>query len=258
MVSTGGLLLNIPMRLCEFETALCEAATPLTRQEFEAGVVDDFKRNEAEDSPWRGPVIIHHGTDSHTAQQIYAAGHFHSGEDWPSFFTRNRAEAEDYARIRAKQAQQRHPDAKPVVITLSAPPYAVTRNSGSGEIETIPSLPLYFRGRDAYLRDQDIAAAVARWNKGEPRFDYEAYLANFSEGGEAASEMEKHRQRLDMIVPRIGPDMKPDGEAKMGDLGFFELLRTHQWLKRKRTPQYRDMRDAVYARGMQLQRERAS
>lgn len=244
----------------KYRDIVSESAEPMSRQEFEAGVVDNFKRAEAEDSPWRAPVTIHHGTDSYTAQEIYRSGHFESSDNYPSFFTTNRSEAEDYASIRARQARahRRQADATPVVITLRVPPYAVVKNSGTGEIETHTSLPLYIHGRAGDLRDQDIVAAVARWNKGDPRFDYAAYLADFAQGGEGSAGMEKHRQQLDMIVPRIGLDHKPNGEVRLGDLSFWELLRTHQWLKRKRTPAYRAMRDAVYARGMQLQRERMS
>ena len=83
-----------------------------------------------------------------------------------------------------------------------------------------------------------------------------AYAQDFARSGEAAAAMEKHRQQLDMNVPRISPDNTPQGQVRLGDLNFWELLRTHEWLKRKRTPAYRAMRDAVYARGMQLQRER--
>jgi hypothetical protein len=220
----------------------------LTREEFAAAVVHQFKDNAK-------PLTIHHGTDSYTAQSIQADGFFRSGSDWPSFFTTNKKEATDYARIRARQAQVRQPDAKPVVITLTVPNYVVTKN-GAGEIETIPLLPLYFKNGRGFLRDDDIVAAVAKWNPTNPTDNYDAYQAQA--GDHTSDAFAAHRQQLDMQVPRIGPNNQPTPETvPLGELGFFELLRLHDWLKRKRTPAYRTMRDAVYARGMKLQNDRS-
>jgi hypothetical protein len=221
----------------------------LTRDEFDAAVVHRFKQNAS------GSLVIHHGTDSYGAQSIRDEGFFRAGADWPSFFTTNKKEAEDYARIRAKQAQVRNPDAKPIVITLTVPKYAVTKN-GAGEIETVPLIPLYFQNGRGYLRDEDIVAAVAKWNPDDPRDNYDAYQAQ--SGDQTSGAFEAHRQHLDMEVPRIGPDNKPTNEmVTLGSMGFFELLRLHDWLKRKRTPHYKTMRDAVYARGMKLQNDRS-
>jgi hypothetical protein len=236
----------------KIEVKTAAATAPMDRASFDAFVVRQFKEGAAEENGWKSPVMIHHGTDSVTAEKIRQAGFFHSGQEYPSFFTARKKEAIDYSRMRGKQLQDRGKPGEPYVFSLQVAPHAVTRNKGSDEIETHTRIPLYFEGSRGFIRDQDIIAAVQAWNPDDPASSYDAYLADFAKGGEVAQRISGNQLDGELMVPVVN-NGKVVGEKALKDMGYWLLMGTYQYLRTKRDRKSRALYKKVEAWGMNMQ-----
>jgi preprotein translocase subunit YajC len=252
----GKTLLSHDAKIVHVVTKLAAANRPLTREEFYTSRIEAFKKGQAEDNGWRAPVWIHHGTDSITAEKVKQCGYFQSDNDWPSFFTTRKKEAEDYAKIRAQQVRDRapHPDAQPYVFSLRVEPWCVSLNKGSDEVETITGIPLYIRENSGYIKDTDIIAMFER-DKNDPYWNYDSYLQDYEQKGEASQALAGNAVEGDMLVP-IVIQGKVTGEKPLREFGFHELLNTYQWLRNKRSAKFRGMYKQVENWGIQMQNKR--
>lgn len=113
-----------------------------------------------------GTVKIYHGTDVESANLIKKSGLFKSSENQPSFFTKSKKEALEYARNKSKYRGK-----EPEVMEIEVPKWAITKNN-AGEIETHLGVPLYREFGNVYRpKDEELLRAFGKpqltdiWNK---------------------------------------------------------------------------------------------
>lgn len=172
------------------------AKNPVLKQK-----ADDLINDLMADSG-KGKVKLYHGTDSQTAKQIYEAGYFQSGKDYPSFFTTSRKEALEYANNKTKYRNQGTPE----VIEIEAPKYAVSKNSSTGEYETHTGVNLYFKGKDAYVNDIELLEAFEKIKTKSQPIDIR----------EKANQPKKLPNASELIRPKKTPEKKAEPKKKDG------------------------------------------